>query len=272
MTSGSLGDFWALIAQVVPVIALALVIEGRALARRYSSKEQFSRRWSRILGAIAFLVIGVALATAEILAIRSVLQSALQPDMEIDGDDIVFAVNATLVGLVFVLIVPLMLLVDAASGDLLTLMGRRVPWSIWKRTYRRSSWFLEQSQRSYRELRTHRIELLVMKASALMQPQPKVLVEPAYRLLEGITAAVDAEVGREFSAALDDDDSPRYLYRLVEAQMRAVDVSLANTTHINLRLKEALGQLREGIDHLSDEELEAVRKRLEGVAAQATSA
>lgn len=63
--------YWSVIAQVVPVFALALVLESRVLAKRWSRKKAFAAKTSRAAWAWAMVFASVLMTAVMGLALRS---------------------------------------------------------------------------------------------------------------------------------------------------------------------------------------------------------
>jgi uncharacterized membrane protein YoaK (UPF0700 family) len=66
MAPVDLANYWKAVARVVPVLALALVLAARTIARRHSKEQQLrAARRRRIAWALTYFVLAVLLATTE---------------------------------------------------------------------------------------------------------------------------------------------------------------------------------------------------------------
>ncbi|MBC9955058.1 hypothetical protein ICM05_10505 [Leucobacter sp. cx-42] len=91
MSSKGLGDFWVVVAQVVPVFALALVLEARNYAKKFSGKKGLTKKGRRVLGR-TLLVVSIALTFSFSVALSSILTG--QPKSTPSTFDIALAVIA----------------------------------------------------------------------------------------------------------------------------------------------------------------------------------
>lgn len=114
-----LAQYWAVIAQVVPVLALALVLE----VRRVASKWTYEQRWRRVTQSITFLLIGMLLATAEIQSLIALLSGRPSPTIAAAAGIMVMVAMAALV------INPLTDLFTSANVDVVASAVLRFYWT-----------------------------------------------------------------------------------------------------------------------------------------------
>ncbi|WP_144083369.1 hypothetical protein [Microbacterium sp. TS-1] len=130
MTYQDMSGYWGAIAQIVPVLALALVIEARSFARRFSRKRNKAKPWVRTLMGWWLGLTWVLLATAVLLALRSLMK---EPSSEIglSGETDAWIAFAALVnGLLLVVFTPV-----GPIASFLILWGRGPRVRPWSRAY-----------------------------------------------------------------------------------------------------------------------------------------
>lgn len=70
--------YWTVVAQIIPVFALALVLESRVLAKRWSKKKAFAAKSSRAAWAWAMIFASVLMTAVMGLALRSLVEGESQ--------------------------------------------------------------------------------------------------------------------------------------------------------------------------------------------------
>lgn len=117
-------SYWVTVAQVSPVLALALILEARALAKRTRRKRRFRvTRVERITGALLLVVSAVSTTTCFILALI-ILNGGLRELAFFPIATILLAISFAVVA-----INPLLPFVIALASDVAPLVRDVMPWS-----------------------------------------------------------------------------------------------------------------------------------------------
>jgi hypothetical protein len=152
--------YWSAIAQIVPVLALALVLEVRAIARRLARKKAYPHnRGLRVTYAVTYFFAAAGLILCESLALRYLLTGG--------HDDATADFVTTFITLAFwyVALGPIFLIGAALMGDVL----ERAPWSHESRVIRRANRIEEQVIAAEREARSLRLEAWSVVADAQIE-------------------------------------------------------------------------------------------------------
>ncbi len=128
-TFGESIPFWTAIAQVAPVLALALGLEARTLARRMSKRRsgigpQWRTAWIVWLAITAtLLVVTLPLALASLMALptRSLSENAYE--------NVVFALAGVINAMLFLVFTPVLRVTMAASWSPPAALLARLPWT-----------------------------------------------------------------------------------------------------------------------------------------------
>jgi hypothetical protein len=170
------GTYWSAVAQVIPVLALAVVLETRVLARQWAQpKSGFSTStrlvWSSILSILWLLLLlseGAAL-----FALAFDVDSSLLVGLSL---------GATLLGLALVVGMPITSVIALVLGDWLFRITTRFYFSPRRRLIRELDSQMEGMVNQRRETRNQKISLLqsklayYMPTSGLIAPLEKLLI------------------------------------------------------------------------------------------------
>jgi len=110
MTIADLVPFWTVSAQVIPVLALAILLEARVLARSFSKKKQFQERKKRTLWGVGLFLVALMLSGAMGGAVAALLTETSREAEVSEGTlALAWAVGGSiLVGLIFAFSLPLL--------------------------------------------------------------------------------------------------------------------------------------------------------------------
>lgn len=167
LTVGDLTAYWGAVAQIIPVLALAFVIEARLVVRRLSRKSEYARRGLRLRWGITFFVVGVLLTSSEFVALQSL---ASRSSRVLDASDyVVFWLSLVAVGtsLAIVITMPVSKLIVASTLDVSRWIEMRVPWGKIPRLRREIVQQMEKIDVVLRRLQQGRLDALMACAFAL---------------------------------------------------------------------------------------------------------
>lgn len=133
--------YWSAISQVVPVLALALVLEARALARRWSRPKALPRRRSRVLVAATFFVLSVGLTFAELSALGEIANPSKSPTFAAFN----FYTSLLAVGL------GVLIVISVPVSSIISILGKNEAPSV--RSWTRLALKVDASRREWLELR-----------------------------------------------------------------------------------------------------------------------
>ncbi|WP_341941295.1 hypothetical protein [Microbacterium sp. LWH10-1.2] len=120
----SRADYWALLAQVMPVVMLALVVEGRFMSRQLARKRSYSTNGNlRMAYAVIFIVNCLGLFLGFGIALRGATGTEVGPVGTF------MAENALNLGVSTVFLTPLLSVTAALVGDKITATHRKMPYS-----------------------------------------------------------------------------------------------------------------------------------------------
>ncbi|MEI3845223.1 MULTISPECIES: hypothetical protein [unclassified Microbacterium] len=225
--------YWTLIAQILPVLMLALVVEGRAIAGQFARRRTFAESGGvRLLYAIIFGVTSVALLSGLTIALEGALGDELAPWK-------IFVAEASItVGLNTVVLTPVLGIMVALMGDRLVRLHRRMPFSKEARRRRLNRSVRTRLAEIRREFESNRLAARLTLAQGYVE---------AYRILR--TEPQTVETRREFEEFVRVLDGWRDTYRI-------------GFTRVEERLSTAESDLAEGRELLADEEQEILREVL----------
>lgn len=147
--------YWVTIAQIIPVLALALVLETRALARRWKRKKNYdgSRR-TRAVWALALLI--------AVTAMGWQLPTALFNIAEGESTILQVLVSSVIMSLLLLIVVtiPISGIISIAVMDTIGPWVTGLPWSRESRLVRRVGRESERVETLIRRLRWRRIDVL----------------------------------------------------------------------------------------------------------------
>ncbi|NLP82476.1 hypothetical protein HF576_01310 [Microbacterium sp. CFH 90308] len=172
----SLGSaYWAAIAQIVPVLAIPLVIEARLVAHRLSeSEESFNRRARRAGWGLVFTVLGISMLGLEILALSAI------PLGTVNAFDYWFSIVVVVAALSTVFAIPLAGIANSLLTDIAWILRARLPWGYLKRTRRELRVILDRLETQVRGSRSQRLQLKTGLADAwLMRSQARAVISRA---------------------------------------------------------------------------------------------
>ncbi|MEV7801113.1 hypothetical protein AB0O14_18680 [Microbacterium foliorum] len=168
MTHLSLSAYWAAISQVIPVVALAFVIEARMIVRRLSKKTAFKKRGARIRWSVVFFLLATLLAVSEYVALRSLSSSGRSDFTWIDAVYYWLSLVAVIASLLIVVSLPVASMVSASTGDVFRWIEVHIPWSSAQKLRRLILRQLEDVERVIRNSQGARLDALMMCATVLL--------------------------------------------------------------------------------------------------------
>ena len=163
LTGSQSQAYWAAVAQIIPVLALAMAIETRLLARRWRKKKNARLRGRRWLAASAYLLLVGTLPYVMYMALQNVASN------ETSTVDYWYALSWILGCTIMVAYLPASGIIGAAVLDLYWFVGRKLPWSRAKREDRMRVLVRASLAKLDREVRAARIDFLVLYADFLLQ-------------------------------------------------------------------------------------------------------
>jgi len=144
--------YWGMVAQIVPVLALALVLEARGMARRYARKTWFPHsRGSRTTFAVLYGAVALGLVGVELVAL-SFVQRARSNAVAEEIASYVLAI-----ALAYVVLSPVLLISSALMSDTFA----RLPWSAQARSLRATADVQRDVVAAQRRERSARLDLWI---------------------------------------------------------------------------------------------------------------
>ena len=166
MTGGQSVAYWSAVAQIVPVLALAVAIEARVLAGRWRKKKNMKRRARRWIVASVYAVLVATLPAVLYSALRNVAEK------ESNAFDYWFALIWITACTIMVAYIPAATIANAALIDLFFVLDRRLPWSSVNRNERLRLAYSTKVADIYRDLRWAHIEFLTIYGDFLLRSVP----------------------------------------------------------------------------------------------------
>lgn len=163
------GAFWELIAQVIPVVGLALVLEARTMAGRFAKPAPRVTRDEAARWGVAFFVAAVLSAVVFFIAL---LLSASALPLQALADAFFLQALAILVatyGLILVVFLPVTLFFRGTTSAALLRFACRFPWSRARRSLRKYDHLVEQVNQQMRKNRSHRLEERTAQTGTLIR-------------------------------------------------------------------------------------------------------
>ncbi|PVE67919.1 hypothetical protein [Microbacterium testaceum] len=167
-TVGHYKDFFAAAAQVIPVLALALVLEARLIANRYSKKNAFGQRglrvaWGLFLGLLAFLIVQALVSSL----------NALTKDQQatMSGWDwyaYLVTWTAIYLGSAAVVTIPITAIVISAVADVIGYLLLRVPWGPAQKLRREIIVEIRQTEQDVNDARDTQRDFVVVASKFLV--------------------------------------------------------------------------------------------------------
>ncbi|WP_354242729.1 hypothetical protein [Agromyces sp. PvR057] len=158
--------YWSAVAQIIPIIALAIVIETRVLVARWRRKKFRKHRASRWFLAGAYGIVVISLPFA---AMTAIINTSVSTTSRWEGFFVLLWVVA---GLFLVAYIPAWQLITVALYDLAQSVGDRVPWSKMRRLKRLANEGDLLYAAEIRHARGLRIERLILLADVYMEIVP----------------------------------------------------------------------------------------------------
>lgn len=121
-------EFWATVAQVIPVLALALVLESRVLARRWGKKRAFEQRKERRMWAVAAIIVTILMVMVEANALGQLWKPTSTPFLDVFGiltAQLVIAATLLLVVSIPIMSIAVPAVLDALGVPLLRRLLRK---------------------------------------------------------------------------------------------------------------------------------------------------
>ncbi|MFE7198497.1 hypothetical protein [Microbacterium oxydans] len=223
-------SYWAVVAQIIPVIMLALVLEGRYFSRLLSRKSSFPANGGVRVGyAIIFIVNSIALYIAFLLALDGAGGNGMSRLERIITE------GALIFGVSTVFLTPLLNVAYALVGDKIWALLRRMPWSNEQRRERRKRSARLELDMLRREFDETRLGVRKQLAQAYIAAYTAQRAHPIRGALDRALDALD-----ELRAGSDAD-----IARLAEKMARAEQNVEANKTPMSPeRLEDFRAQLK----------------------------
>lgn len=184
--------FWSTVAQIIPVLMIALLLEWRFLARDVSEKqlEEFrSSRAVRLFQAAWYMVVCASMFIAFYLAVAMLGAGGKTEDWQV-----VVAVLSLGLGTGTVILAPALSLATVLVGDVLTEWHRRTPWSKVQRLARRYNALRDVVFETTRAARSVRLQGWNETANRYVMLGRRIRLEPP---------AAPAEIDRLYGALAD---------------------------------------------------------------------
>lgn len=186
-------EYWALIAQIIPVLMLALVIEWRVLARRYVSDPSRFRasRSSRVIATFFHMASAVLTLYALLLSLRGARIGTLT------YDEATWATVGFFSALLAAFMWPATTLGTALIGDLYVLLYLRSPNSPHNRSLRKLRHLRERSEAFVRTENSKRLSRRIALTAAWIEHERRIR-----RLPVGAPARLPSPIEKDLEALL----------------------------------------------------------------------
>jgi uncharacterized membrane protein YgdD (TMEM256/DUF423 family) len=266
VTRADLLSFWSAAAQIIPVLALAFVIEARILIRGFSKKRAFKYRASRVRWAAALLVVGTMLFIGELGALSALSVGTEDPLTGIDYFYYWVAYIGMWAALLIVLTIPISNLVNASTRDVRFWLAAHVPWGQSQRLRRRILRNIERAEDIRKGLIDHRFEALMMSADMLLNPKSP---DEEDRVITHVLNTVpdgDAEFAAGVRARYDIDPDPNRGYALMRILREMLGEQLRDNKKLRKGLRKSLRQVDSLIAELPPDSEKAIRRLMIEVA------
>lgn len=168
MTQGDLTAYWGAVAQIIPVLALAFVIEARVIVGRMSKKSAYKYRGLRIRWSIAFFLLAALLTASEFAALQSLTYDPDKPLRVVDHVYYWISLISVAASLLVVITQPISSLISASVGDVIRSAELHVPWGKAQRLRREIHRQRERIEHHLREGQSNRLDALHLCADALL--------------------------------------------------------------------------------------------------------
>lgn len=169
MTQGDLTLYWGAIAQIVPVVALAFVIEARVIVRRLSRKSTYQFRGRRIRWSIVFFLLALLLTLSEYTALQSLSLDPDRPVLLIDNIYYWLSLLSVAASLLIVITLPVSTLISASLSDVVRSIELHVPWGKAQRLRREIVEQLASLDELLRLGRNLRLDALMVCGAVLLE-------------------------------------------------------------------------------------------------------
>lgn len=164
--------YWGAIAQIIPVLALAMVLEVRYLGPKMGSKELFGKLWVRVVAAASFYVISVMLFTSELYALFALLGDQRDASNRYASPGVIWSLVSVGLALIFVFMMPVLSVAASSIIDVFYRIEIRLPWSSaqrGKRSLARAVAIGESVRENHREDRWHYLSIAASTAISASQ-------------------------------------------------------------------------------------------------------
>lgn len=266
MTRADLLPYWAAAAQIIPVLALAFVIEARILIRSFSKKKTFRHRASRVRWAAVLFVVATLLAVGQLGALQALTRGGSKPLTALDQFYYVVSWAGMYGALLIVLTIPISNLIVASTGDVRIWVRTHLPWGKAQRLRRRITRDIADLEQSQRKLRQSRFEAVVFGADTLLHPLPR---DEASTLLEQVLDDMphrDAEMNAEFRQLLAKADDDNLGWAAARIIRQAMDEQLERTSDLIEQFRRSLEEVNRMINTLPPDAEKALRSLMVDVA------
>lgn len=186
-TIQSFTTLWSAMAQVIPVLALAFVLEARQITRRYSKKRFFRNRKTRIAWSLTFAVLVFLLPQGLIGSILALTFDSEQLMTPFYWYVMVSAILGIYLTIIILILIPVSSLANGTVRDVRTWLILNMPWGQVQRARRSTLYYQDRNSQLLREIAGVRLDILIQVSARLVL---------AHRMLShanGAKAAILAE-------------------------------------------------------------------------------
>lgn len=205
VTVGELHTYYATVAQVIPVLALALIIEGRIVARRFASakkKKLFrAQRRARLRWGVSLAVVTALFMFSEYAAISTLVVVAATPIRPVDYVSVVVSASAILLGLLLTFSQPLTRVIAPAIWELRLIARVRNPFGQVKRFRREARHYAAGYDAMVLQARDQVLRTMITGTGALLNTYK---IESMERQVRAALANNGAQLDRQARAAVDE--------------------------------------------------------------------
>lgn len=246
MTYGDLHLYWGAVAQVIPVLALAFVIEARMIVLRLSKKKAFKYRGMRVRWAITFVVVASLLTMSEYAALQAL---AAGPTVTISPLGM-FYFGSSFVGvaasLAIVVSLPIASVVAASTIDAARWVKLHLPLSGAQKLRRTMRHQIASLDSQLKRARDARFRALLLSADALLQQSAEWGTLQKW-LLASIRADSDSHLydqTGEFRRLVEADSStPLWAYRVTRWQYDELTAQIREMRQVRKDIRKQLKEV-----------------------------
>lgn len=255
MRNADLIPFWTTVSQIVPVLAIALVLESRVLAQRYSKRRYYvSSRPVRATWGVTLFVLAGALTWTLAASLRFLASADMTQAVNVTKSMQTHIATSVLLAATFVLVsTPIAAIFNASVLDLIVLAARRMPWSKTSRSLRELARLDSVYRAMLADLRDEAHDILMALSRSL-------LIATAFERNERHVPPRPVDARREIEQLLDGawetNTSGWKLYERVRTQIYETEFRLLEVAD----LMDEVSQIQRGARE--EKNFESLRKHL----------